>query len=65
MATSEHGDEAEISAASIHRSPERPSLEPDTTVQAFLSTVLDPSDGATRERETLSTTQISGAFFHH
>jgi len=67
MATSEHGDEVEISA-SIYHSPEQPSLEPalqDTTVQAFFSTVLDPPDGTTHERETMSTTQISGAFCHH
>jgi hypothetical protein len=69
MATSEHGDEAEISA-SVHHSPEQPSLEPgaileDTTLQAFLSTVLDPSDGTTCEREISSTNQFSGAFFHY
>ena len=67
MATSEHGDKAEI-AASVHHSPGQPSLEPaiqDTTVEASLSTVLDPSDGTTCERETLSTNQISGAFVHY
>jgi len=67
MATSEHGDEAEV-AASIHcHSPGQPSLEPqipDTTLQASLSTVLGMSDETTHERETpLSTNQISGVFF--
>jgi hypothetical protein len=71
MATSEHSVdsvEAEI-AASVHHSPGQPSLKPpiqDTRLRASLSTVLDTSsDETTRERETLSTNQISGAFFHY
>jgi len=67
MATSEHGDRADI-AFSIHHSPGQQSLEPpiqDTTLQASLSKILDTSGETTRERETLSTNQISGAFFHY
>jgi hypothetical protein len=67
MATSEHGSKAEI-AASVHHSPGQQSLEPaieETTVQASLSAVLDTSGETTCERETLSTDQISGAFFDH
>jgi len=65
MATFEHGDEAEI-AASIHHSPEKPALEPtikDATLQGSPRTVLDTLDETTRERETLSASQISGAIF--
>ena len=65
MATSEHSVEAEIAA----HSPGQPSLEPpiqDTRLQASLSKVLNTSgDEITHKRETLSTNQISGAFFHY
>jgi hypothetical protein len=67
MATSEHGDEAEI-AASVHHSLGQLSLETpiqDPTLQASLSTVLNTSGETTRERERLSTNQISGAFFDY
>lgn len=67
MATSEHGYKAEI-VASVHRSPGELPLEPaieDTALQASLSTVLDTSNETARERERLSTSQISGAIFHY
>jgi len=66
MATSEHGDAAEI-AASVHHSPGQPPLEPaiqDTAPQASLSTVLGTLDETTRERGTLPANQISGACLH-
>lgn len=70
MPTSEHasGDKAEIAASDVHHSPGQPFLEPameDTKVQGSLSTVLDTSDETIREREALSTDQISGAFFDY
>lgn len=68
MSTSEYGDKAEIAASGIHHSPGQPSLEPtveDTKLQASLSTVPDTSNESICEQETLSTNQISGAFFNY
>jgi len=64
--STEHGDKGEIAASGVHHSPGQPSLEPaieDTKLQASLITVLHTSDDTIRERVTLSTNQISGAFF--
>ena len=67
MATSEHGEGAGI-VASAPNGPVQPPLEPAiqvTTPQGSPDTVLNTSNKATRERERLPTSQISGAFFHY
>lgn len=68
MAASEHSDEAEITAF-VHHSPGQPPLEPaiqDTAPQGSPSTVPNtPDEVATRQRERLSTSQVSGTIFHY
>jgi len=56
MATSEHGDKAEIADPVPHSLGE-------PAPQASFSPVLDTADDATREQERLSTSQILGTFF--
>jgi hypothetical protein len=68
MATSEHGDEAEVTAF-VHHSPGQPPLEPaiqDTAPQGSPSTVPNtPDEVTTHQRERLLTSQVSGAIFHY
>ena len=68
MAASEHSDEAEITAF-VHHSPGQPPLEPaihDTAPQGSPSTVPNtPDEVTTRQRERLSTSQVSGTIFHY
>lgn len=66
MATSEHGEEAEI-AASILQNPGKPPLEHaclDLLPEGSLSIVQDTSEAITREGERSLTRQSLGAFFH-